>query len=110
MHSSAFGAAARMVLRSFSSAARLSSLKAARYSSMVLGLPAMAAAPWEINDWLSADVAPVLTSAARHYWVAWLNLALIRPEPHFTHYWLLALYTPRTSSIQAAIKKSAGTT
>src|SRR5216683_2953009 len=38
MHSSAFGAAARMVFRSFSSAARLSSLKAARYSSMVLGL------------------------------------------------------------------------
>jgi hypothetical protein len=34
----AFGAADRMVFRSFSSAARLSSLKAARYSSTVLGL------------------------------------------------------------------------
>src|ERR1051326_5483262 len=41
MHSSAFGATARMVLRSFSSAARLSSVKAARYSSMVEGLPAL---------------------------------------------------------------------
>src|SRR6266446_5853541 len=38
MHSSAFGAAALMAFRSFSSAARLSSLKAARYSSMALGL------------------------------------------------------------------------
>src|SRR5205809_1821759 len=38
MHSSAFGAAARMVLRSFSSAARLSSLKVARYSSTVVTL------------------------------------------------------------------------
>src|SRR5216683_8212131 len=46
MHSSAFGAAARMIFRSLSSAARLSSLKPARYSSMVLafvlGLGAMA--------------------------------------------------------------------
>src|SRR5687768_8077512 len=41
MYSSAFGAAARMVLRSFSSAARLSSLTAARYSSMVFGFAAM---------------------------------------------------------------------
>src|SRR6266851_3430850 len=38
MHSSAFGAAARMIFRSLSSAARLSSLKPARYSSMVLAL------------------------------------------------------------------------
>src|SRR5439155_6734213 len=44
MHSSALGAAALMVFRSFSSAACLSALKAARYSSMVLGLPAMAPA------------------------------------------------------------------
>src|SRR5262245_35358163 len=44
MHSSAFGAAARMVFRSFSSAARLSALRAARYSSMVFGLAAMAVA------------------------------------------------------------------
>src|SRR5712664_3294077 len=48
MHSSAFGAAERMVFRSFSSAARLSSLKAARYSSMVLGPPAMACPPGEV--------------------------------------------------------------
>jgi hypothetical protein len=45
MHSSASGAAALMVFRSFSSATRWSSLKAARYSSMVLGLAAMAYAP-----------------------------------------------------------------
>src|SRR5262245_32221917 len=45
MHSSAFGAAALMVFRSFSSAARLSSLKAARYSSIVLGLLAIGCAP-----------------------------------------------------------------
>src|SRR5436309_3479579 len=38
MHSSALGATALMVFRSFSSVARFSSLKAARYSSMVLGL------------------------------------------------------------------------
>src|SRR5262245_17306862 len=41
-----------MAFRSFSSAARLSSLKAVRYSSMVLGLAAMACAPREINNWL----------------------------------------------------------
>src|SRR6185503_7899320 len=40
MHSSALGAAARMSLRSFSSAARLSLLKSARYSSIVCGLAA----------------------------------------------------------------------
>src|SRR5262245_48358813 len=40
MHSSASGAAARMALRSAWSAARLSSLTAARYSSMVGGLAA----------------------------------------------------------------------
>src|SRR5258706_3050956 len=57
MHSSAFGAAARMVLRSFSSAARLSALKAARYSSMVLGcrpwlmLSAQHQAPEVGNGW-----------------------------------------------------------
>src|ERR1700692_3147600 len=51
MHSSALGAAAWMVLRSLSSAARLSLLKAARYSSMVfvlallLGLGLMAWPP-----------------------------------------------------------------
>src|SRR5881409_2929928 len=62
MHSSAFGAAALMVFRSFSSAARLSSLKAARYSSMVLGLvlglASMGCAPCSINGWLSVDVGP----------------------------------------------------
>jgi len=45
MHSSAAGAAARMVFRSFSSAARWSSLNAARYWAIVLasalGLGAM---------------------------------------------------------------------
>ena len=42
MHSSAPGAAALMVWRSFSSALRWSALKAERYASMVRGLPAMA--------------------------------------------------------------------
>src|SRR6266550_1196277 len=49
MHSSASGAAARMVFRSFSSAARVSSFNPARYSSMVLalvlGVGAVAAPP-----------------------------------------------------------------
>src|SRR5882672_11446057 len=45
MHSWAFGAAARMVFRSRSSAVRLSSLNAARYSSMVLGLAGMTVTP-----------------------------------------------------------------
>ena len=44
---SAFGAAVLMVFRSFSSAARLSSLRTARYSSIVLGLAAMACASEE---------------------------------------------------------------
>jgi hypothetical protein len=38
MYSSAFGAAARMALRIFSSAARWSAPSGARYSSMVVGL------------------------------------------------------------------------
>src|SRR2546425_2922863 len=42
MHSSALGAADLMALRSFSSAARFSLLKGARYSSMVRGLAGMA--------------------------------------------------------------------
>src|SRR5712691_13333740 len=42
MHSSALGAADLMALRSFSSAARFSLLKGARYSSMVCGLAGMA--------------------------------------------------------------------
>ena len=41
MHSSAFGAAARIIFRSLLSAARLSSLNETRYSSMFLGLQ-----PW----------------------------------------------------------------
>src|SRR5579859_720635 len=45
MHSSALGAAARMVWRSCWSAARCSGLTRARYSSMVFGLSAMASAP-----------------------------------------------------------------
>ncbi len=53
MHSSAFGAADLMALRSFSSAARFSLLKGARYSSMVCGLADMAFAPCEIKDWFS---------------------------------------------------------
>src|SRR6266508_3142841 len=40
MYSSAFGATARMVRRSFSRAARCSAFTPARYSSMDLGLPA----------------------------------------------------------------------
>src|SRR5713101_921585 len=42
MHSSAFGTMDRIVLRSFSSAERLSLLTAARYSSMDLGFFVMA--------------------------------------------------------------------
>src|SRR5436309_10394993 len=42
MHSSAWGAADLMALRSFSSAARFSLLKGARYSSIVCGLADMA--------------------------------------------------------------------
>src|SRR5437660_825453 len=49
MHSSAFGAAALMAFRSFSSAARLSSLKDARYSSMVFGLGDMTCPPREVR-------------------------------------------------------------
>src|SRR5277367_133879 len=41
MHSSAFGTAARIIFRSLSSADRLSSLTAARYSSMFLGFTTM---------------------------------------------------------------------
>src|SRR5437588_216625 len=49
MHSSAWGAAERISLRSFSSAARLSSLNGARYSSMVRGFAGMARPPREID-------------------------------------------------------------
>src|SRR5947209_1194404 len=45
MHSSAFGAAALTAFRNPWSAARLSGLKAARYSSMVLGFGTTACAP-----------------------------------------------------------------
>src|SRR5205807_6132666 len=77
MHSSAFGAAALMVLRSFSSAARLSALKAARYSSMVLGLDVMACAPDEVKGQagprLNDDRVP-----ACHYLLAHLDPRTIR--------------------------------
>src|SRR5881396_1666140 len=73
MHSSAFGAAARMVFRSCSSAARLSSLKAARYSSMVLGLV--------FAECIRVGLLFVFQPAARH-----LFSAGGKPLPKFVHF------------------------
>src|SRR5919197_2818021 len=65
MHSSAFGAAALIALRSFWSAARLSLLSVARYSSIVFGLAAMLiASPFA---WKRPDGAVALLCSIAHH-------------------------------------------